>query len=214
MSMNSVMAEGTVLLSGDVKRESREEVLVSAAKSGDHHAFVELCQHHSKKMLPTILRITKNRQDTEDVLQDSFLKAFVHLESFEGRSSFSSWLTRIAINSALMLLRKKHFQDVPIDDAWDNAETHGAWEPWDHRGNPESIYARLQHEKLLRQAIRRLPSRIRQTVELRHTHDYSSKEIAQELGISLAAAKSRLTRARSAIQATIRTTTLGSASRR
>src|SRR6202522_2209784 len=81
--------------------------LVAAAKDGDHQAYTELCRRHSKRILRTILRITHNVADAEDTLQETLLKAYVHIGTFEGRSAFSSWLTRIAINSALMLSRKK-----------------------------------------------------------------------------------------------------------
>ena len=96
-----------------VIRSSRKELsdarLVAAAKSGDAVAFVELSTRHSDMILRRTYRIVKNWQDAEDVRQDSFMKAYIHLKDFEERSSFSSWLTRIAINSALMLLRKKRF---------------------------------------------------------------------------------------------------------
>src|ERR1700727_3235791 len=81
--------------------------LVAAAKDGDHQAYTELCRRHSKQILRTILRITRDVADAEDTLQETLLKAYVHIGRFEGRSAFSSWLTRIAINSALMLSRKK-----------------------------------------------------------------------------------------------------------
>jgi RNA polymerase sigma-70 factor (ECF subfamily) len=212
--MNLSMCEENGALIGDITRESSDELLVSAAKSGDSRAFVELCERHSKKVLPTIFRITKNREDAEDVLQDAFLKAFVHLKSFEGRASFSSWLTRIAINSALMVLRKKRRLEIPIDYAWDDPQARETWEPWDHSGTPESHYVEREKEELLRDAIVRLPSNFREVVELRHAQEYSTKEIAQLLGISLAAAKSRLTRARVAVRATISARPLRSVAQR
>jgi RNA polymerase sigma-70 factor (ECF subfamily) len=84
--------------------EVADELLVSAAQCGDSQAFVELSKRHSRKLLFKAYRITQNWQDAEDVVQDSFMKAFTHLHTFQSRSSFSTWLTRIAINSALMLL--------------------------------------------------------------------------------------------------------------
>src|ERR1700757_4578704 len=84
-----------------------DELLVSAASAGDSSAFVELYERHSRKVLPRIYRITKNREDAEDAFQDAVLRAFAHMKGFEGRSNFTSWLTRIAINSALMVLRKR-----------------------------------------------------------------------------------------------------------
>jgi RNA polymerase sigma-70 factor, ECF subfamily len=111
-------------------KEMSDARLVSAAKSGDAVAFVELSARHSDMILRRTYRIVKNWQDAEDVLQDSFMKAFIHLKDFEERASFSSWLTRIAINTALMLLRKKRFHieistgsnddDCEIRDRWDS----------------------------------------------------------------------------------------------
>src|ERR1700733_7664722 len=86
--------------------------LVAAAKDGDHQAYTELCCRHSQRIFRTVLRITGNTADAEDTLQEALLKAYVHIRGFEGRSAFSSWLTRIAINSALMLSRKTRFRPV------------------------------------------------------------------------------------------------------
>ena len=104
-----------------------DELLVSAAQAGDASAFVELKERHVNKLLWRIYRITRNWQDAEDVLQESFLKAFVHLPGFEGRSSFSSWITRIAINSALMLLRKRRVVEISIDAFASDGETWSGW---------------------------------------------------------------------------------------
>ena len=199
-AMNLLIAEqNNIKTSNDVK-EMSAELLVAAARSGDRSAFVELCNRHSKKILPRVYRITKNWEDAEDVLQDSLLKAFLRLESFEGRSSFSSWLTRIAINCALMHLRKKHRLEIPMDRTQDDSRTWSSWEPQDRAETPESRYARQEREELLRSAILRLPAMFREVVELRHTHEYSTSEIARALGISVAAAKSRLFRARMAVR--------------
>ena len=104
--MNSFFSTGTLSVQ-DILETSNDETLVAAAKTGEHQAFSELWNRHSKKTFSTMYRITRNRQDAEDALQDAFLKAYVHLKNFDGRSSFSTWLTRIAINSALMILRRK-----------------------------------------------------------------------------------------------------------
>ena len=96
-------------------RDMSDELLVSAAQAGDAYAFAELKDRHANKLLSRIYRITRNWQDAEDVLQESLMKAFLHLPTFESRSSFSSWITRIAINSALMLLRKRRGVEVSID---------------------------------------------------------------------------------------------------
>lgn len=186
---------------GNNTKEMSENMLLSAARLGNRDAFVELCNRHSKKILPRVYQITKNWEDAEDVLQDSLLKAFVHLEGFEGRSSFSSWLTSIAINCALMLLRKRRGSQISLDHFQDDAQTRLSWEPRDLGETPEGRYARQEREELLRSAIHRLPAIFREVVELRHTQECSTSEIAQALGISVAAAKSRLLRARMAVRA-------------
>ena len=104
--------------------EMSDEMLASRAKSGDTDAFVELSKRHANRVFQATYRVTRNRQDAEDALQDAFLNAFTHMRNFEGRSSFSTWLTRIAINSALMILRKKrNCQEVLIDGGDGGVET-------------------------------------------------------------------------------------------
>ena len=174
-----------------------DDLLVSAARAGDHSAFVELYKRHSRKVLPRIYRITKNREDAEDALQDAALRAFAHMKGFEGRSNFTSWLTRIAINSALMVLRKRRGgAEISIEQMFDDSDNHRAWEPSDRSETPEACYARRECEELLRNAIQRLPCIFRDALELHHSREYSTSQIAEELGISVAAAKTRLMRAR------------------
>jgi RNA polymerase sigma-70 factor, ECF subfamily len=174
-----------------------DDLLVSAAKAGDRKAFVELYERHSKKVLPRIYRITKNQEDAEDAFQEAVLRAFVHLKSFEGRSNFTSWLTRIAINSALMVLRKRRGGEVSFEQICDDPEKNArAWEPRDLAETPETRCSRRESEQLLRKVIQQLPCIFREAVELQLAREYSTGQIAQELGISLSAAKSRLMRAR------------------
>src|ERR1700722_15148446 len=137
----------------DTKRglnEMREGLLISAAKSGDTVAFVELSERHSNKILRRVYRIVKNWQDAEDVLQESLMRAFLHLKGFEERSSFSSWLTRIAINFALMSLRKKRGHiEISMELFNDDHEILYRWEPKDPAEGPESHFSRREQEKLL-----------------------------------------------------------------
>jgi RNA polymerase sigma-70 factor (ECF subfamily) len=183
--------------------ETSDELLVCAAQSGNHAAFIELNKRHAKKVLPRIYQITKNWEDAEDVLQDAFMKAFVHLGAFEGRSSFSSWLTRIAINSALMMLRKRRAVEVPIDAHGDTNERWCPQELPDCRRSPEHLYAQQEVERQLSRAIHRLRPPLRTVIQLRQANEYSTKEIAAALGISVAAAKSRLLRAKMALRASM-----------
>jgi len=184
--------------------ETSDAVLVSTAKSGDANAFVELSKRHSNRLLETTYRITRNRQDAEDALQDSLLKAFSHLKDFQERSSFSTWLTRIAINSALMILRKKRVcVEISIDGTDDPDGKYERWEARSPTEDPESRLAREEREELLRDAILRLPPVVREVVELRQARDYSAREIAQALGISIPAVKSRLSRAKLTLRAAL-----------
>jgi RNA polymerase sigma-70 factor (ECF subfamily) len=179
-----------------------EAALVSMAKLGDSDAFVELSKLHSNRLLRTIYQITRNWQDAEDALQDATLRAFSHLKDFEGKSTFSTWLTRIAINSALMILRKKRgCYEIPFDGVDDSGDNHERWEAKSPAENPESQLARKEREDLLRDAILRLPLLLREVVELRQARGYSTRETAQALGISVPAVKSRLSRARVTLRA-------------
>ena len=105
-----------------VKVSAQEEELLSAAQAGHEWAFIELCYHHSGRILFTLYKITKNREDAEDAFQESVLKAFVHFGDFNRASSFATWLTRISVNSALMILRKRRVlpevsTDAPINES-------------------------------------------------------------------------------------------------
>jgi RNA polymerase sigma-70 factor (ECF subfamily) len=180
--------------------EMSDEMLVSLAKSGEANAFVELNKRHADKVFQAAYRVTRNRQDAEDALQDSLLKAFIHMKDFEERSSFSTWLTRIAINSALMILRKKrNGSEVSMDSA-DSPAGNETWDPPSPWEDPESRYVRRESQKLLRQAIHQLPPVFRDVIELRQANDCSVQEIAQSLGISVPAVKSRLSRAKNALR--------------
>lgn len=175
--------------------------LVVAARTGDSSAFVELTQRHARRVLHKVYRITNNWQDAEDVLQESSMRAFIHLDTFEYRASFSTWFTSIAINTSLMLLRKeKRSMKCTIDTAIDGSAESEKWEFRDYRDNPEQHYARKQGADLLRAAMLRLRPESRQVVELQQTGGLSIKKIAQTLGISESAVKSRLLRARGVLR--------------
>ena len=178
-----------------------DEMLASRAKSGDMDAFVELSQRHASRVFQTAYRVTRNRQDAEDVLQDAFLNAFTHMKNFEGRSSFSTWLTRIAINSSLMTLRKRrNCHEIPIDGGDGTVGNFVAWEPQSPMDDPERHYVRREKHKSLRRAIHRLPPMYREVIQLQGANERSLREIAQSLGITVSAVKSRLARAKSALR--------------
>ena len=176
-----------------------DEMLASRAKSGDTDAFVELSKRHANKVFQATYGVTRNRQDAEDALQDALLNAFSHIRNFEGRSSFSTWLTRIAINSALMTLRKKrNCHEIAIDDG--PVGNFVIREPQSPIGDPESHYVRGERHKLLRKAIHQLPPIYREVIHLQESKEHSLREIAQSLGITVPAVKSRLSRAKNALR--------------
>jgi RNA polymerase sigma-70 factor, ECF subfamily len=202
-----MLAETTDLIE-DALLEASDAVLVSMAKARDASAFAELCNRHSGKVCQAAFRITRNRQDAEDALQDSLLRAFCHLKDFQGKSSFSTWLTRIAINSALMILRKKRgWSEISLDGADPSSDHHEQREAKSLTEDPESDYVRREREELLKNAILQLPPVVREAVELRQVGDYSTREIAKALNISIPAVKSRLSRARSTLRAALVPTT-------
>ena len=106
---------------------STDEVLVAAAKLGDHQAFLELWTRHSSRVFKTTYRVTGNRDDAEDAIQDAWMKAYLHLDTFDGRAKFSTWLTRIAINSSLMILRTQRARPETSMDFGDD----DSWQPWE-----------------------------------------------------------------------------------
>ena len=202
--MNLLMSEGIDEVTEDSSMNMSDAVLVSTAKAGNANAFVELSKRYSNRLLRTAYRITRNWQDAEDARQESLLKAFAHLNEFQEKSSFSTWLTRIAINSALMILRKKSRScEISIDGTDDPGGTYERWEARSPSEDPESYLARTEREELLRDAILRLPPVFREVIHLRQAREYSTREISQALGITVPAVKSRLSRARLTLRAAL-----------
>jgi RNA polymerase sigma-70 factor (ECF subfamily) len=178
-----------------VASAATDEVLVAAAKLRDHHAFVELWTRHSRKAFNVAYRVTGNQDDAEDAIQDAWMKAYMHLDTFDGRAKFSTWLTRIAINSSLMILRRKRARSETSMEIKDG-DTGQHWEVADQTKNVEELYARHERVEHLKRAICRLHPTLRNVVEIRQSNDRSVKEVAALAGISVAATKSRLLRAR------------------
>ena len=180
---------------------SSEFHLVAAAKSGHAAAFDALCHPHSKRLFRSTYRITRNREDAEDALQDSFLGAFVHIRKFDGRSRFSTWLTRIAINSALIIRRKKRDSRETAMETPEQLDTQRLeWEVADHAWNPEEECAPGEIGNILRAEIRDLRPTLRTVFELRHLQEFSQTETAGKMGISLATAKARAFDGKSALR--------------
>jgi RNA polymerase sigma-70 factor (ECF subfamily) len=181
-----------------------EALVVEAAKSGNHSAFEELWTRHSRTVFTLAYRIIGNRDDAEDTLQDAWMKAFVHLKTFDGRSKFSTWLGRIAINSALMVLRRKRTRSETSIDWNGDGETRQQWEVPDNRLNAEDLYLKKEEELMLKQAIEGLRPPLRAVMEIQRLHHRSNQEVADAAGISLAAVKSRSLRAKALLRRSLR----------
>ena len=190
----------TNLTSSDTARRLSEERLVEAAKGGLSTAFATLSERYRRQLFRAAHRITRNIGDAEDAVQDSLLRAFVHMKDFDGRSSFSTWLTRIAINSSLMILRKKRAShEVVTEDNEDFGADGVLAEMAGHWPNPESDYAQSEEASVLRKAIQSLRPNLRVVVQI-HLQERSMRETAKATGISLVAAKGRLFHAKSALR--------------
>ncbi|MFT4113012.1 RNA polymerase sigma factor [Silvibacterium sp.] len=170
--------------------------LVAAAKLGDHHALEVLLQRHSRRVYRAILRITRNQEDAEDALQNTLIKAYLHLDSFDGRAQFSSWLIRIGINSALAMLRWNRARpQLSLDD---ESVSSGISDDRlrDTSLDTEHIYLEQEQLMHLRRAVGRLRPKLREILLLHHSMDCTTRELADHTGISESAVKSRLMRAR------------------
>ena len=180
--------------------EQSDEFLLSTARRGNPAAFGELCKRHEKRIFQVALRITRNREDAEDALQECFLNALVHLKDFDGRSQFATWLTRIAINAALMKIRRNRAsRETPLQTADEFGEERECIHLIDRSLNPEDSFAKRERTKILGSLLTTLRPRIRAAIEMRHLQDCSLKETSQMLGISQAATKGRLFHARVAL---------------
>jgi RNA polymerase sigma-70 factor (ECF subfamily) len=182
----------------EISEEARAELeLVNRAREGDASAFAELLRKYEGKIFRLAMNITQNREDAEDVLQESFLKAFEHLDQFQGNSKFYTWIVRIAVNQALMKLRKrKSDRSVSMDEQIDTGEDTvvreiAAWDP-----DPEVRYSQQELHTILDDAIQDLAPIYRTVFTLRDVDGLSTEETADVLELSVPAVKSRLLRAR------------------
>lgn len=192
-----------------------EQILVIAAKSGDEQAFEALFKRYHQRILTVVRRYARVREDAEDIVQRSFQKAFVHLCTFQGHSSFSTWLTSIAINEALMFLRSiGAAREVSIDDV-NNAERRAVGiEIPDSSPGPEASYAQRERAQILSSAIHKLTPRMRQALELREFAELSMEETAERMGVSIGAVKGRIFHAKRSLRERLSRHLKSSATRR
>jgi RNA polymerase sigma-70 factor, ECF subfamily len=184
--------------------DASDDDLITAAQCGDQNAFVELCRRHSAVAKRKIFSMVRNHEDTEDLLQDTLLRAYTHLTSFRRSCRFSTWLTTIGVNSALMMLRKGRARGETYATRssinMGKVELH---EPVDRSPGPEGIYLRQQTILLVRREVQKLKLSLRSVVNHYYESECSLKEAAKAQEISLGAAKSRLLRGRGRLRSTL-----------
>src|SRR5467141_3595289 len=177
-------------------REESDSKLVAAIKNGESQAFEFLVKRHEAKTFSVAFRITRNREDAQDVVQQSFHKAFVPLDSFQEKSSFSTWLTRIVINEGLMCLRRNRSRrEISLDDMKSEPEELFPVEIPDRGENPAEIYEQREDERILCEAMSQLSAEFRTVVCLR-LEERTVRETAEILGLGIGTLKARLFRAR------------------
>jgi RNA polymerase sigma-70 factor, ECF subfamily len=182
-----------------------DEELVAAAKSGDEPAFETLFKRYQSRIFALALRYTRVREDAEDVVQQTFQKTFVFLNNFEGKSSFSTWLTRIAINEALMYLRRaRALREVSIDNSSSGEGTAPHLEIADTSPDPETRYLQREDAQILSAAMEYLRPGTRIVLELRELRELSARETARHMGLSVAAVKARVFHGRKKLRRTLR----------
>jgi RNA polymerase sigma-70 factor (ECF subfamily) len=174
-----------------------ETTLVAQSREGDTAAFAELVRRYEGKIFRLAQHVTQNREDAEDVLQETFMKAYEHLDQFQGNSKFYTWIVRIAVNQALMKLRRrKTDKSVSLDETIDTGEDTMVREiaAWDE--DPEQRFSRDELGGILDSAVQSLEPPYRSVFTLRDIDELSTEETAEALGLSVPAVKSRLLRAR------------------
>jgi len=179
-----------------VFREKSDSKLVAATKNGESQAFEFLVKRHEAKTFSIAFRITRNREDAQDVVQQSFHKAFMYIDRFQEKSSFSTWLTRIVINEGLMCLRKSRSRrEISLDDVKSEPEELFPVEIPDRGKDPAEIYEQLENERILCEEMNHLSAEFRTVVRLR-LEERTVNETAEILGLGIGAVKARLFRAR------------------
>lgn len=183
--------------SGTERNTSAEDqLLVAQAKSGNSGAFGELYERYRHKLYRSAFRILRHQQDAEDAVQRSFQRAFISLSGFREDSTFSTWITRVAINEALMLLRQRRTHSSICQAQ--NDDGNEVWElgPADERPTPEQVLAQKELRDLVTWAISRLGANLQSVVLLRELQELTSAETARRLGLTISAVKARIFHAR------------------
>jgi RNA polymerase sigma-70 factor (ECF subfamily) len=176
---------------------SDDLALVHACKNGDYAAFEEIVKRYDRKLFRIAQYLMHNREDAEDAVQEAFVKAFQHLDQFREDAKFSTWLTRIAMNQSLMMLRKRRSsKEVSLDEDFQSDDGKLPIEIADWAPNPEDLYQATQLREILRKTLQKLGSGLRIVFVLRDIEGFSLEQTAEALGLSVVAVKARTFRAR------------------
>jgi RNA polymerase sigma-70 factor (ECF subfamily) len=183
-----------------VNSQEPDAALVDAARRRDPEAFKELVTRYGPRIFRLAQKITRNREDAEEVTQDSFTRAFLHMDTFRGDSRFYTWLTRIAINQSLMKLRRYRSEESHFDRPATIESTPQRAEVADETPTPEQRYSQEEFQRIFVSAMTTLPLTFREVLQLRAVEERSTKETARILGLSISAVKSRALRGRQAMR--------------
>jgi len=174
------------------RQQDSDSALVTAARRGNTQAFEDLVLRHERRVSAVAQRITNNREDAEDVVQETFHKVFLHLDNFKEKSRFSTWLTRIAMNESFMLLRRRRGTLEVLPESPEDGMNSFSEGSVDQRPSPEESCGLRERKEILTEAINRLGPKIRRTVLLRDIEERSAAETAELLGTSISAVKARV----------------------
>lgn len=173
-----------------------DEKLIEKALASDQEAYRELLNRHKKAIFQIILRIVRNKEETEDLLQETFMRAFNSLSTYRSEYRFSTWLYRIGANCAIDYLRKKKIEALSLDKPIETKDGTVGLEVADTASNPEERLWAKQRRISIGEAIETLPPKYRDVILYRHRDDQSYEEIAQILGLPVGTVKARIFRAR------------------
>jgi len=187
----------------DARHQDSDDALVTAATKGDHPAYEELCRRHSRQVFRAAHRIVGNAADAEDLVQDTFIRAFRHLSSFKRDSAFSTWITSIAINCSLMLLRRRRNSPEGRLTVANEPDTRRFEDPVLDSPSPEDLASEAEIAIVIARGISQLPPSLREVMSVHYYDDASTKEIATLMGLTPSAVKSRLWRARSRLRRSV-----------
>ena len=178
------------------RARTEEMALVNAVRRRDPNAFAELVTTYGPRILRLAQKITRNREDAEEVFQDSFISSFLHMDTFRGDSRFYTWLARIAVNQSLMKLRRRRLSDFHFDDPVHGGDSPFYAEIADDTPNPEQRHSQEELRQILASALGELPMTFREVLRLRELEEYSTEETARMLKLSITTVKSRAHRGR------------------